>query len=67
MLNNREALEILKKNGIKLNKIRKYKKLTQVEISKRTGLTQCIVSKIESGKTDYSITSYIKYLKALRK
>ena len=67
MLNNREINEILRKKGLKLRHLRKVQKLTQQNISDRSGLRRPTVSEIENGKKDYTITSYIKYTKALRK
>lgn len=67
MLNNREINELLKRKGLKLRHLRRIQRLTQKNISEKSGLTQGQVSKIESGKKDYTITSYIKYTKALRK
>ena len=44
-----------------LKKIRKEKKLTQKDIAKKSGLTQQMVSKIESYNGNPSIESFVKY------
>jgi transcriptional regulator with XRE-family HTH domain len=67
MLNNKEINEILRKKGLKLRHLRKIQKLTQQNISDKAGLRRALVSDMENGKKDYTITSYIKYTKALRK
>ena len=44
-----------------LKKIRKEKKLTQKDIANKTGLSQQMVSKIESYNGNPSIESFVKY------
>lgn len=44
-----------------LKKIRKEKKLTQKDIAQKTGLTQQMISKIESYNGNPSIESFVKY------
>lgn len=44
-----------------LKKIRKEKKLTQKDIANKTGLSQQMVSKIESYNGNLSIESFVKY------
>ena len=44
-----------------LRKIRKEKKMTQKDIAKKTGLSQQMVSKIESYNGNPSIESFVKY------
>lgn len=44
-----------------LKKIRKEKNLTQKDIAQKTGLTQQMISKIESYNGNPSIESFVKY------
>ena len=44
-----------------LKEIRKEKKLTQKDIAQKSGLTQQMVSKIESYNGNPSIESFVKY------
>lgn len=44
-----------------LKKIRKEKKMTQKDIANKTGLSQQMVSKIESYNGNPSIESFVKY------
>lgn len=44
-----------------LKKIRKGKNLTQKDIAQKTGLTQQMISKIESYNGNPSIESFVKY------
>lgn len=44
-----------------LKEIRKSKKLTQEDMAKRTGLTQQMISKIESCNVNPSMESFVKY------
>lgn len=48
-----------------LKKIRKEKKLTQKDIAYKTGLTQQMISKIESYNGNPSIESFVKYCNGL--
>ena len=47
--------------AIVLKNIRKKKELTQKDIAQRTGLTQQMISKIESYNGNPSIESFVKY------
>ena len=47
--------------AICLKRIRKEKKLTQKDVAQRTGLTQQMISKIESYNGNPSIESFVKY------
>ena len=47
--------------AIYLKKIRKEKNLTQKDIAQKTGLTQQMVSKIESYNGNQSMESFVKY------
>ena len=44
-----------------LKKIRKEKNLTQKDVAQKTGLTQQMISKIESYNGNPSIESFVKY------
>ena len=44
-----------------LKKIRKEKKLTKKDIAKKTGLSQKMISKIESYNGNPSFESFVKY------
>ena len=44
-----------------LKKIRKEKNLTQKDVAQKTGLTQQMISKIESYNGNLSIESFVKY------
>lgn len=44
---------------------RKKEKLTQVEISKKSGLTQSVVARIESGTHSPTMQTMVKYLHAI--
>lgn len=58
--------EILIRFRRNLVDLRKYKKVTQEELSKRTGLVQQTISKLETGERNSSIINLIKYLYGLR-
>lgn len=48
-----------------LKSLREERGLTQKDIAKSTGLTQQMISKIESGKGNLSVNSFIKYCNVL--
>lgn len=48
-----------------LLKQEKNKKITQAEISKKSGLTQSVVSRVESGTHSPTMQTLIKYLHAI--
>lgn len=57
--------EILIRFRRNLVDLRKYKKVTQEELSKRTGLVQQTISKLETGERKSSLLNLIKYLYGL--
>lgn len=67
MVTNKEIAAVLKSNGIKLKRMRRFMKLTQVKLSYNSGISQHHISSIETGKRDYKMSTYIKYLKGLKK
>ena len=44
---------------------RKNKQMTQAEISKKSGLTQSVIARVESGKHSPTMQTMIKYLHAI--
>lgn len=66
MITNKEIAASLKARGLKLKQIRIIRKLTQQKISDRSGLSRSQIINMEKGRTDYTITSYIKYLKSCK-
>lgn len=44
---------------------RKNKKMTQAEISKKSGLTQSVVARVESGTHSPTMQTMVKYLHAI--
>ena len=44
---------------------RKNKKITQANISKKSGLTQSVIARVESGKHSPTMQTMIKYLHAI--
>ena len=53
--------EVITDPLLQKQKIRKEKKLTQKDIANKTGLSQQMVSKIESYNGNPSIESFVKY------
>jgi transcriptional regulator with XRE-family HTH domain len=49
----------------RLRKVREYKKLSQGDIEKRTGLLRCYVSRVENGHTVPSLETLEKFARAL--
>jgi predicted transcriptional regulator len=67
MITDKEINTFLKQHGCKLKKLRRKLQLTQMELHKKTGLAQDIISNMENGHKEYTIVSYYKYVKGLRK
>jgi len=44
---------------------RKKQNITQKDLSKKTGLSQQVISRIETGSTDTTLTTLCKYLKGI--
>lgn len=44
---------------------RKQQNITQKDLSKKTGLSQQVISRIETGSTDTTLTTLQKYLKGI--
>ncbi len=55
----------LKRLGSWLGKIRKFRGVSQDELSKKAGLSGGVVSRIESGAVDPQVTTIAKIAKAL--
>src|ERR1700758_910447 len=49
----------------RIRKVREYKKLSQGDIEKRTGLLRCYVSRVENGHTVPSLETLEKFARAL--
>jgi len=49
----------------RLRKAREYKKLSQGDIEKRTGLLRCYISRVENGHTVPSLETLEKFARAL--
>lgn len=63
---NRELTEALRKRGMSLKEIRKCRNISQKQLAERSGLIQSHISNIENGR-DYKMSTFIKYMKGLRK
>lgn len=55
----------IEKFGLLIQNIRKSKKITQEQVSNKTGLDRTYISLIETGKRNPSLSSIIKLSKAL--
>jgi transcriptional regulator with XRE-family HTH domain len=51
--------------GKKLRLLRNEQRITQEELSKRTGLTQNYISKLEHGEKNLTLITFLKIIKAL--
>jgi len=55
----------ISKAGKAIKKLRKIKKIGQVEISKKTGITQGNISKIEKRGAKISALDFVKIMKSM--
>ena len=51
--------------GDRLRQLREYKKLSQGDIEKRTGLLRCYISRVENGHTVPAIETLEKFARAM--
>ena len=51
--------------GDRLRELREYKKLSQGDIEKRTGLLRCYISRVENGHTVPAIETLEKFARAM--
>jgi len=56
--------EFLEKIGEKLKFLRKQKKISQTELSSKTGMSRTSISDMEKGK-NFTFLSFINYLRAI--
>lgn len=65
MLENKEMQAKVRKLGTLLQNHRKRLQLSQEEVAFKSGLTRQMVSKIEVGESAPTITTLMKYMKAI--
>lgn len=52
--------------GKRLRQLRKYRRLTQVDLELSSGITNADISRIENGQKNIEIITIIKFAKALK-
>ena len=67
MITDKEINAFIKKRGIALKGLRRRLRITQKQLNSSSGICQKHISEIENGKTDYTMATYYKYMKGLRK
>ena len=67
MITDKEINAFIKQRGIKLKGFRRRLKITQQQLSIKSGLGRDKISKMENGKYDYKMASYFKYIQGLKK